>query len=67
MQAPQERTVIDQAPRQHTVEVLPERERADRHSHLVVMQCLFGAVVELEVAEVSVRVEAPEITCEEIH
>ena len=58
MHAAQKRPVVDVAPWQHALEALAQRQLPDAQAHLIVANGLLGTVVEGEVAEMGVGVEA---------
>ena len=58
VEAPQEGAVVEPSPQQHAVEVGRQRQLADPHADLVVEERLFWIVVEFQVAEVRVGIDA---------
>ena len=67
MQAAQEWPVINEAPRQHAVEVVAQGQLADAKSHLVVTNGLGRPMLEDEVAQVRMRIQATKIGFAESH
>jgi hypothetical protein len=65
--AAQERPVIEAAPGQHAVELVAQRQLADTKSHLIMTNGLGGPIVEDEVAEVRMRIQATKIGVAEFH
>ena len=60
MQAAQKWPVIDEAPRQHAVEVVAQGQLADPKSHPAVANGLGRPMLEDEVAKVRMRIQATE-------
>lgn len=58
VEAPQEGTVVELRPEQHAVETGRQRQLADPHADLVVEERLLWIVVEFQVAEVRVGIDA---------
>src|SRR3972149_11299999 len=67
LHAPQERAVIDVAPRQYTLEFFPERQLPDPQPNLVGPDRFLGATIKAEVAEMGVGVEAAQVGLAKFH
>lgn len=65
--AAQERAVVEPSPGQQPIGEAAQREFADPQSHLVVAHRIAGDVVEDEVTEVSMGVEAAEVGLAKFH
>src|SRR6202041_3308930 len=65
--AAQERAVVEPSPGQQAIGEAAQREFADPQSHLVVAHRIAGDVVEDEVTEVSMGVEAAEVGLAKFH
>lgn len=61
VEAPEEGPVLDKPPGKETPEVLTQGEFSDLHPHIVVTDCRIGIVIEREVPEMGVGIEAAEI------
>ena len=61
VQAPEEWPVVDHAPEKDAAKFVAQRKFSNSHSHLIVSQCLLGHVREIQVAKVSMGVEAPQV------
>ena len=67
MHAAEERPVVDPSPRQHALEAFAKGQLADPEPRLIVTDRVLGPVVENEVAEVRVGIQATEVGLTEIH
>ena len=61
------RAVVDETPRDHAVEVLAELMLSETHTDLVVGECDQGMVIEGQVAEMDVGIDAAEVAADELH
>lgn len=67
VQAPEEGSILDEPLGKEAAEVLPEGELSDLYSHVVVADGRVRIVIERQVPEVGVGVEAAEIGGKEVH
>ena len=67
VEAAEERSIVDRPPEQQAIEPVRERQLADRDSDLIVLIGAGWVAVELQVAQMSVRVKAAEIPAAKIH
>src|SRR3990170_1876542 len=67
VQAAKKRSVVDVAPWQQALEALAQRQFPDAQPHLVVADGVLWAMVEDEVAEMGVGVEAAQVGVTEVH
>ena len=67
MHAAEKRPIVDAAPRQHASEVVAKRELADPESHLVMTDRKSRVMIERQVAEMRMGVEAAQVRLAEVH